>query len=92
MSNSGGRISGQLPGGQWCPVVSSISIYSKVNYSVWTAAPGGQYQCWNSLLPFPYSAGNLPQNDLAFIVAGWGTMFLHSPVPTTYTIVPVSGG
>ena len=91
MSNSGGRITGYLPAGQWCPVLSSMAIYSTVNYSVWTDVTGSKYQCWNALFPFPYASGNLPQNDLTFIVAGWSTMFLHSPSPATYTILPVSG-
>jgi hypothetical protein len=62
MSSSGGPISGQLPAGQWSSVISDLGLpYYTLYYSIWTDAPGGQYQCWNALLPFPYSSGNLPQ-------------------------------
>ena len=91
MSNSGGTISGQMPGGGWWPVVYGYGYYS-VNYSVSIGVPGGKYQCWIAPVPFPISSGNLPQEDLTFQVVVQGVLSLWSPRPTTYFVTPVSGG
>jgi hypothetical protein len=83
-----GVIGGVLPAGNWTKVADGWGYYS-VDYGISTGAGGGQYRCYTAPLPFPYSSGSLPNPRVTHRVIGYGSVWLSSPVATSFSLVPV---
>jgi hypothetical protein len=69
-------------------VVDGWGYYS-VDYGIRTGAPGGRYRCYTDAVPFPIASGVLPSQRVTLSVTGYGSIYLFSPVATSFSLVPV---
>jgi hypothetical protein len=79
--------SGTLPAKKWVKVVEGWGFYS-VRYGASTSDKVGEYRTYTSPIPWPVSSGKLP-DEITHQVRGYGSIWLYSPVDTTYYLNPV---
>jgi hypothetical protein len=98
VSTNTGSVVGSLNAGRWKKVIWTWGIIISSDfparpmgliYSVRVSRPGGEYRCYTTPLPFPYSSGGLPAR-VTMAVVGYGDMWLYCPEDATYEIIAVS--
>jgi hypothetical protein len=81
-------ITGTLAADTWTKVLSAWGYFAVV-YGVSTQDPGGSYRCYTAPVPWAIASGPLPEPRVTHRVIGYGDVWLHSPVATSYSLVPV---
>jgi hypothetical protein len=96
VSSNTSRVVGQLTANRWTKVIWTWGLViggeprpMSLIYSVSVSRPNGQYRCYTTPLPFPYSSGGLPAR-VTMAVVGYGDMWLLCPEDASYQVIPVS--